>query len=159
VTRYFEQFFNGDPMVEIDEARARQRGSYAEEIDASVRLFRCVSAGKLDRLVYAGWTDPAEPLADARRRNEGARIEVYSPVEGTAEGGQRWRVWHADAAGNVHKILEPEFGADGRYLRESYRGPDGELRTYREYVYDRYDELLEVVTHAPDGTVLNREHN
>src|SRR5262249_37195746 len=112
-------------MVEIDEARARQRGSYAEEIDASVRLFRCVSAGKLDRLVYAGWADPAAPLADARRRNEGARIEVYSPVEGTAEGGQRWRVWHADAAGNVHKILEPEFGADGRYLRESYRGPDG----------------------------------
>jgi|SRR5215510_4467459 len=159
MTRYFRRFYNADPMVEIDEATARQSGTYVEEIEKPIRMFRCFVAHQLTALVYPGWEDPATPLADARARGEGVAITVYSPVQRDTDGAQKWRAWYADPSGAIQKILEPEMDAEGRYLKEYYRGPDGELRTYHEYVYDRYDELLEVVTHAPDGTVLNRQHS
>ncbi|MBA3818088.1 MAG: hypothetical protein H0X17_04305 [Deltaproteobacteria bacterium] len=154
MTRYFEKFYNDHPMVEIDAETARQRGYYVEELDAPMR-YRSFIAGRLDSVKYPGWTDPSEPLADLRARNEGVRGEIYSPVE---RGGstKRWRTWFADAKGNVQKILEPEFDDQGRYLRENYRGPDGELRSYMVYAYNEWGELIEVVTYAPDGTVINR---
>ena len=62
-----------------------------------------------------------------------------------------------NADGTVKKALEPEFGADGNFLRESLRSPDGTLITYTVYHYDRDGHLLELVTHAPDGTVLNTQ--
>lgn len=159
MTRYFQRFYNADPMVEIDESTARQKGTYVEEIEQPIRVFRCFLAHQLTALIYPGWSDPSPPLADAKARGEGVPITVYSPVERDSDGNQRWRTWYADADGHVQKILEPEMDAEGRYRKESYRGPDGELRTYQEYVYDRDDELLEVVTHAPDGAVLNRQHS
>ncbi|HEX7839546.1 MAG TPA: hypothetical protein VF469_18855 [Kofleriaceae bacterium] len=159
MSRYFRRFYNADPMVEIDEVTARQGGSYVEEIAQPIRAFRCFAANRPTALIYSGWDDPSQPLADAKARGEGLPVTIYSPVERSSDGHQRWRTWYADAAGQVEKILEPEMDSDGRYLKESYRGPAGELRSYQEYVYDRDDELLEVVTHAPDGSILNRQHS
>lgn len=159
MTRYFRQYFHSDPMLELDESTAQRRGSYVAEVEGAIRVFRCFANHKLESLVYPGWDDPATPLADARRRAEGVPIAVYSPVQERPDGGKAWRVWYADAGGEIQSILEPEIDAEGRYLRESRRGPDGQLRDSQEYVYDRYGELLEVVTHGADGRVLNRQHS
>ncbi len=123
MTRYFEKFYNDHPMVEIDAETARQRGYYVEELDAP-RRYRNFVSGQLESVKYPGWTDPREPLAHLRARNEGVRGEIYSPVE-RGSGTTRWRTWYVDRPGNIEKILEPEFDEQGRFLRQDYRGPDG----------------------------------
>ncbi|MBA3818086.1 MAG: hypothetical protein H0X17_04295 [Deltaproteobacteria bacterium] len=154
MTRYFENFYNDVPLVQIDETVARERDFYVEELDAP-RRYRLFVSGQLEAVKYPDWIDPREPLADLRARNEGVRGEIHSPVEyGTAS--RRWRIWYVDSHGNIEKILEPEFDDQGRYLRENYRGPDGELRSYMVYAYNDCGELIEVVTYAPDGIVINR---
>lgn len=155
MTRFFEKFYNGDPMVEIDRVSARESGYYVEEL-ADPQRFHRYSRGALESVIYPGWSDPTAPLADLRGRNLGVRGEIYSPVEyGTVS--KRWRTWYVNADGTIEKLLEPEFDENGRFLRESYRGPDGELRSYMVYDYNDWGELIEVVTYAPDGTVINRE--
>ena len=155
MTRYFEKFYNDDPMIEVDPATLADRDFYVEELEGP-RRYRLYVAGKLDSVIYPGWHDPTEPIADLRRRNEGVPAEIYSPVE-YGNVSKRWRTWYVDAHGNIEKILEPEFDENGRFLRENYRGPDGELRSYMVYDYNDWGELIEVVTYAPDGTVINRE--
>jgi hypothetical protein len=158
MTRYFEQFFNATPMVELNEATARASGTYAEERTDGMRRFRCFLDHELFKVVYPGCEAPTAAQADLRARAEGVRGEVYTPVTRDAEGRVRYRTWHLDSNGAITKELEPELTADGRMVREAYRAADGELRSIHEYVYDREGELLEVVTRAPDGTVLNRQH-
>jgi len=155
--RYFESFFNADPMVEISEGAAQELGHYVVEDSGPMRRYRRISEGKLDSLVYAGWEDPAEPLADLSRSNEGVQAEIHSPVERCSHGGHQWRIWYVDAAGRVKKILEREYSTDGDTLRVSRRGPDGELLNYTVYHYNRDGELYELTTHAPDGTVTERQ--
>ena len=53
--------------------------------------------------------------------------------------------------------LEREYGADGNALREDLRSADGELISYTLYRYAADGFLLELVTHAPDGTVMSRQ--
>lgn len=157
MSRYFERFLNGLPMVEIDEIKARERGAYAQEVAGPPLRLLCFVDNELDKIVYPGWSDPAEPLADMRIRAEGARGEVYSPVECDQDGNRRWRAWHASPAGKMTKILEPEFDREWRLVRELHKGPDGVILSCQEYHYDDEGELIEVVTRAADGSVLNRE--
>ncbi len=159
MTRYFTQFRNARPLKEIDEAETHRRDFYAEEVDDVPLRYRCYVHDQLDRVVYPGWTDPAVPLADFRARREGVRGEIYSPAENDGDT-VRWRTWYVDPSGEIVKILAPVHGtADGRFLTEHHCGPDGELRSYGVYHYDEDDELREVVNHAPDGTVINRERS
>jgi hypothetical protein len=155
--RYFESFYNADPMVEISEPAARELGSYVMEDGGPMRRYRRFSDGKLDSLVYAGWEDPAEPLVDMGRGNEGVEAEIHSPVERCSHGGHRWRIWYVDPAGRVKIILEREYSADGDALRLSRRAPDGGLLSYTVYHYNDYGELYELTTHAPDGTMTERQ--
>src|ERR1044071_3652695 len=111
MSRYYRRFYNSDLMVQIDEETARRSGTYVEEIEDPVRVFRCFLAHKPSALVYQGWDDPAVPLADARNRNEGIPIEIYSSVERRSDGTQTWRTWYADPGGELQKILEPELNA------------------------------------------------
>jgi hypothetical protein len=157
MTRYFEKFYNDEPMVEISEEVARERGRYTVEEDPLMRRYRRFIRGQLNSIIYAGWNDPTEPLADFRELNSGVEAEIFSPVERLPHGGRRWRTWYVDAAGDVTKSLEPEFDANGNFLRESLRDPDGELVSYTVYHYDRDGYLLELVTHAPDGTITSRQ--
>jgi hypothetical protein len=157
VTRYFERFYYGDPMDEISEAVALERGTYVVEEDGPLHRYRSILDGELRRVIYTGWDDPLEPRGDALGRAEGAAIEIYSPVERLPHGGHRYRTWYLDVVGTVKKILEPEVAADGRLLRQSLSGPDGELISYDVHRYDDNGWLIEIVTHAPDGTVTGRQ--
>jgi len=157
MNRFFEKFYNDEPMVETSEAAALERGTYTVEDDTSMRRYRRFIDGKLDMIIYAGWDDPTEPLADFREHKSGVGAQIFSPVTRLPHGGRRWRTWYVNAAGGVKKALEPEFDADGNFLRESLRGPDGELVSYTVYHYDRDGHLLELVTHAPDGTITSRQ--
>jgi hypothetical protein len=157
VKRYFESFFNHDPMRELSEATARESGSYVVEDDLAMRRYRRVVHHQLDSIVYKGWNDPMVPLIDLGRLGEMVHAEIYSTVEQLPDGAHRWRTWYIDPQRRIIKILEPEFAADGSFLRESLRGPDGKLISYTIYHYDRDGYLLELVTHAPDGTVTSRQ--
>ena len=157
MTRYFESFFNHDPMRELSEAAAREAGTYAVEDDPAMRRYRRVISNQLDSIVYTGWDEPTEPLADLERLGETVEAEIYSPVEKLPDNAHRWRTWYLDPQRRITKILEPEFAADGTFLRESLRSPDGELVSYTVYHYDRDGYLLELVTHAPDGTITSRQ--
>src|ERR1044071_382527 len=155
--RYFEKFYNDEPMVEIAEATARERGAYTVEDSTSMRRYRRFIDGQLDTIIYAGWDDATAPLTDFREIKSGVEAQIFSPVERLPHGGRRWRTWYVNAAGNVKKILEPEFDAQGQFLQETLRTADGELVSYTVYHYDRDGYLLELVTHAPDGTVTSRQ--
>jgi hypothetical protein len=157
MTRYFEKFYNDEPLVEVSEATARERGTYTVEDDTSMRRYRRFIDGRLDAIIYAGWDDAAAPLADFRDLNAGVEAQIFSPVVRLAHGGRKWRTWYVNASGNVKKILEPEFDTRGEFIQESLRSPDGELVSYTVYHYDRDGYLLELVTHAPDGTVTSRQ--
>ena len=157
MTRYFESFFNHDPMDELSEAAARKTGTYAVEDAPSMRRYRRVIDNQLHSIVYAGWLDPAEPLADLEHLGEIVDAEIHSPVEKLPDNGYRWRTWYVDSQRRITKILEREYAADGTFLRESLRSPDGELVSYTVYHYDRDGYLLELVTHAPDGTITSRQ--
>ena len=155
--RYFDSFFNHDPMDELSEAAALEAGTYVIEDDPSMRRYRRVINHQLDSIVYAGWDDPTEPLADLERLGERISAEIYSPVEQLPDNAHKWRTWYVDPQRRVTKIREPEFAADGSFLRTSLRSPDGELVSYTVYHYDRDGHLLELVTYAPDGTITSRQ--
>jgi hypothetical protein len=157
MTRYFETFFNADPMDELSEADALATGTYAVEDDAAMRRYRRIIDNQLDSIVYAGWDDPTEPLADLERLGEPVRAEIHSTVERLPDDAYRWRTWYIDPQRRITKILEPQFAADGTRLREALRHPDGELVDYTVYHYDQDGYLLELVTHAPDGTITGRQ--
>ena len=157
MTRYFERFSYGHPMDELAETVALERGTYVVEEPGPPRRYRSLLDGELRRVIYTGWDDPTEPRSDAVRRADGAAIEIYSPIEYLPHGGHRYLTWYLDAVGTVQKILEPEVAANGRLLRESLRGPDGDLISYDVHRYDDNGWLIEIVTHAPDGTVTGRQ--
>jgi hypothetical protein len=147
MTRYYERYYNGDPMLELEESAAlAERGVVAE--DGPMRRYRRVISGELASVIYAGWSDPSEPLADLQRRNEGVRAEIYAPVEHLSDGGKRWRTWYMDPTGRIQKILEPEYDGNNSRLKESLRRPDGELVSYTVYHYDKNGYLLELVRFA-----------
>jgi hypothetical protein len=100
---------------------------------------------------------PTEPLADLERLGESVEAEIHSAVERLPGDAYAWRTWYVDPQRRVTKILEPQFAADGSFLREWLRRPDGELVSYTVYHYDRDGHLLELVTHAPDGTITSRQ--
>jgi hypothetical protein len=155
--RYFDSFFNHDPMDEVSEVAARAAGSYVVEDDPTMRRYLRIIRNQLNSIVYAGWDDPEEPLADLARLGETVRAEIYSPVEKLPNHGHKWRTWYIDPQRRITKILEPEFAADGCIVRESLRSPDGEFVSYTVYHYDRDGYLLELITHAPDGTITSRQ--
>jgi hypothetical protein len=155
--RYFETFFNADPMVELSETAARELGSYVVEDGGSMRRYRRISDGGIDSIIYAGWEDPAEPLADLSRGNWGVQAEIHSPVERHPHGGYQWRIWYVDPTGRVKKIVEREYRADGNTSRVSRRGADGELQSYTVYRYNDDGYLHQLVTYGPDGAVMHRE--
>lgn len=157
MTRYFEHFYNAESMDELSEAEALAAGSYAAEDDTAMRRYRRVIDNQLDSIVYAGWDDPAEPLADLERLGEPVEAEIHSTVERFPDGAYQWRTWYIDPQRRIIKILEPRFAADGTRLREALRRPDGELVDYTVYHYDQDGHLLELVTHAPDGTITGRQ--
>jgi len=155
--RYFESFFNADPMVELSEAAAQEAECYAVEDDPSMRRYRRVIDHQLDSIVYAGWDHPSAPLADLARIGEPARAEIHSTVKELPDGAYSWQIWYVDPQRKITKILEPEYAADRRIRRQSLRNADGELVHHTVYHYDRDGHLLELVTHAPDGTIIGRQ--
>ena len=157
MTRYFKKFYNADPMDELSEAEARAAGTYTVEDDTAMRRYRRIIDHQLDSIVYAGWDDPAEPLADLERLGEPVEAEIHSPVERLPDNTYSWWIWYIDPQRRIIKILEPQYAVDGGRLREALRRPDGELVSYTIYHYDRDGYLLELVTHAPDGTITGRE--
>ncbi|NOU26751.1 MAG: hypothetical protein HOO96_02500 [Polyangiaceae bacterium] len=156
MTRYYERYYNADPMDELDEQVALEGGTYLVEDGGPMRRYRRFVDGELAVAIYAGWADPAEPLLELARRREGVEAEIYSPVEVLADGGKRWRTWYVDEVGRITKSLEPEYARDGRRVKETLRGADGELISSTIYHYDKNDQLLELVTHA-DGAVTSRQ--
>jgi hypothetical protein len=154
--RYFTQFFNDDPMTEISEAEALAKGSYVVEEPGPPRRFRRYTRHQLDSVIYVAPIEIADAIADLKRRGEGVDAEVYGPVEHLADGRVRWRTWYVASSGEVEKILEPEFLPDGRFARERYLDGSGTWISDHVYQYNSNDELYEVTTVAPDGTVLNR---
>jgi len=157
MTSYFKKFYNADPMDELSEAEARAAGTYTVEDDAMMRRYRRIIDNQLNSIVYAGWDDPTGPLADLERVGESVRAEIHSRVERLPEGAFTWRIWYIDPQRRITKILEPQYAADGSRQRESLRRSDGELVSYTVYHYDRDGYLLELVTHAPDGTITGRQ--
>jgi hypothetical protein len=155
--RYFDSFFNHDPMVELSEAAALEAGSYVVEDDPSMRRYRRVINRQLDSIVYKGWDDPMVPLFDLERIGEAVRAEIHSTVKELPQGAYGWRIWYLDPQRRITKILEPKYSADGYIQRQSLRSPDDKLVHYTIYHYDRDGYLLELVTHAPDGTVTSRQ--
>ena len=155
--RYFETFYNADPMIELTEAEARERGRYVVEDGGPMRRYRRIIDNELDSLIYKGWDDPSQALADLGRLAAGVQAEIHSPVEPCSHGGKRWRTWYVSSAGNVEKILEPEYAADGRPLRRNRRSADGKLLSHTVYRYAEDGLLLELVSYAPDGTVMSRQ--
>ena len=155
--RYFESFFNHDPMNELSEAAAREAGTYVVEDDPAMRRYRRVIDDQLDSIAYKGWNDPTVPLIDLGRLGEPVDAEIHSMVKELPDSAYSWRIWYVDPQRRITKILEPEYSADGRIRRESLHSPDGKLVHYTIYHYDRDGYLLELVTHAPDGTIIGRQ--
>jgi hypothetical protein len=155
--RYFESFFNHDPMHELSEAAAQQARSYAVEDDPAMRRYHRVTDHQVDSIVYKGWNDPMVPMIDLGRLGKPVDAEIHSTVKELPGGAYGWRIWYIDPQRRITKILEPEYSADGRIRRESLRGPDGKLISYTIYHYDSDGYLLELVTHAPDGMVTSRQ--
>jgi hypothetical protein len=122
-----------------------------------MRRYRRVINRQLDSIVYKGWDHPMVPQFDLERIGETVRAEIHSTVKGLPQGVYSWRIWYIDPQRRIAKILEPEYSADGYIQRQSLRDPDGELVHYTVYHYDRDGHLLELVTHAPDGTVTSRQ--
>jgi hypothetical protein len=144
-------------MDELSADAAHELGTYAVEDDPALRRYHRIIDHKLDSVIYAGWDEPAVPLADLERLGATVRAEIHSTVQRLDHGGHQWRTWYLDPLRKVTKILELEFAADGRRVRSTLRSPDDALITNTIYHYDRDGHLLELVTHAPDGTVLNTQ--
>jgi hypothetical protein len=155
VPRFFDGFFNSDPMTEISAAEAAAERTHAEEVPGPPLHYLLKARERLVTVAYPGWTCPDEPAAYHRATYPGTRCTVYSPV--TRTDRVRWRGWYFDGDGVLTKLLDPEFDERGRMLQQSYRGPDGELRSWSEYVYDHDLDLVEIVTRDPSGQITFRE--
>jgi hypothetical protein len=155
MTRYYSKFYNSEPMTELSEAEALAHGTYAELVDDPIQHYRMVIRRKLHTAIYPGQSDPAAAIAVHAAMYPNVPAHVYSPPVRDKDC-VRWRTWYVNADGTLEKILEPET-YERPFYRESYRGPDGELRSYTEYHYDEGGNLSEVVTYNPDGTVSSRE--
>jgi hypothetical protein len=131
MTRYFEKFYNSDPMVEISAADARARGTYTVEDDLPMRRFRRFIDHELHTIIYAGGRSNRASLGLPPPRERRLRTDLLARHPAPA-----WRV--------QLDLL----------VRESRRRT---LVAYTIYHYDRDGHLLELVTHAPDGTVLNTQ--
>jgi hypothetical protein len=155
--RYFETFFNADPMVELTEAAAKALNYYVVEDVGPMRRYRRIGYGELDSIIYASWDEPLQPLADLKHLGATVPAEIYSPVELCPHGGKRWRTWYVNEVGDVIKILELEQDADGWPVRENLRSPNGELISYTIYRYASDGLLLDLITYSPDGTEIGRQ--
>src|SRR5689334_22238082 len=109
--RYFESFFNHDPMNELSEAAAREAGTYVVEDDPAMRRYRRVIDNQLDSIAYKGWNDPTVPLIDLGRLGEPVDAEVHSMVKELPDSAWSWRIWYVDQQRRITKILEPEYSA------------------------------------------------
>lgn len=157
MSRFFEQFHNEGQLNEIGEQEARSRRFYAELVDYDPPRYRCYVGGKLEKVVYAGCEEPEGALSDFQIRREGVRGEIYSPPQYESDR-VAWRVWYVEPNGDLDRIVDEVHGrVDGRSLTAHWRRPDGVLQGYHVYHYGPDDELEEVVTHAADGSVTNRQ--
>ncbi|HTE49439.1 MAG TPA: hypothetical protein VK698_01115 [Kofleriaceae bacterium] len=152
--RYFEQFFNEEPMREISEEKARASAWYVEEVEGPPLHYRQHGEGKLARIIYPGHEDPAPAVADHRARYDGVPLQVHSPV--TTGDRTRWRTWDFDGRGQLQRSIAYELDPDSPAYSESLYSPEGALLFRREHVHDD-DGLVEVVTYDQHGKVLNRE--
>lgn len=122
-----------------------------------MRRYHRITDHQVDSIIYKGWNDPMVPMIDLGRLGEPVDAEIHSTVKELPGSAYSWQIWYIDAQRKITKILEPVYSADGRIRRQSLRGPDGALVHYTVYHYDRDGHLLELVTHAPDGTVTSRQ--
>lgn len=179
MSRYFAQYFNSDPMTELSEAQALADGDFVMLVEGTPRLYRCFRDGRVSRIIYPGWDEPTVPLEHLRTHYPGMPAQIFSPVVTRRANGMHrtilaphwwhplppdedatvvtWKTWYVDETGQLKKIFESTYDAEGYILREDYRGPDGELRTYSIYRYDHQGFLIDLVTHNPDGSVFNIE--
>ena len=79
--RYFDSFFNHDPMDELSEDAALEAGSYVVEDVLSMRRYRRVINRQLDSIVYRAWNDQMVPLFDLAHIGETVRAEIHSTVK------------------------------------------------------------------------------
>src|SRR2546423_13987132 len=101
MTRYFEKFYNSDPMIELTETAAFARGRYVALDDGPPAFYRRIFRGELDSIIYSGWNDPKIPLDHFRALSKGPAVTcaIYSLAEGSAARGVRWRTWYVSPQG------------------------------------------------------------
>ncbi len=180
MTRYFERYTAGvEPMVEIFDLETVATGRYVMLVDGPPTQYHRMAGSVLRSVIYPGWDEPTVPLEHHRQRQVGVPAQIDSPVKRhPANGTHRailaphwwdppppaddatvvtWKTWYVDEAGQIEKIIQSTCDAEGYMIREDYRGPDGELRDYSIFRYDHQGFLIDRVTHAPDGMVLNTE--
>ena len=83
--RYFESYYNADKMVEVSADAARTLDSYVVEEAGPMRRYRRFIDNELDTIIYRGWDDPTEPLADLSRLAAKVPAQIHSPVEQLAD--------------------------------------------------------------------------
>ena len=152
--RYYEKFYNEEPMREISEDEARARPWYVEEVEGPPLHYRQYSGGRLELAIYSGYDDPAPAVADYRARYEDIPVEVHSPVSAGAKIA--WRRWEYDASGTLQRIVGYELDPRSPAWAEFLYRPDGTLVGHQEHVHDEYG-LLEVITYDALGKIVKRE--
>ena len=84
---------------------------------------------------------------------EPVEAEIHSTVERFPDGAYTWRTWYIDPQRRITKILEPKFAADGSYLQEALRRPDGRHRQ-AHCCWSRPPATLARTEHHREGTAV-----
>ena len=152
--RYYKKFQLTEPMDELAESEALERGRYVVELQAPHRFER-FAGGDLRAVYYPPDVTVDDACRDSAVRYPDADVQRYSSPE-VRDGLLDYSVWFI-RIGNVEKRVRIEEGVepDSTHYRRYRYSADGELLDYTDHVYDA-DGLLEINLHAPDGSILSR---
>lgn len=147
---YFENFFVGDPMIELTAEQAREASSYVLEPDPgrTPRRLEQWLFGELARVIYPA-TTPSAAIAELQRTRDLVATWVTSAVVRDGDV-TAWTVWEYAPGGALAKRVE--YRQSPTFDSTRWFDAAGGLGGTEERRYNEAGECVETVSVHPDGT-------
>ncbi len=150
--RFFEYYSADGDMVELSEAEARSRDTYAELIDSPLRHYRIFFHREIERAVYPGLA-PDEAITRFHGEHyPGVRFWVVSPIT-YVENEPSYTIWYYAGDGTLEKRVEYENRPLVGISRWFH--PDGRLGGSMERRFHEWGEHIETLTRDETGRIVS----
>jgi hypothetical protein len=150
--RFFEYYSADGDMVELSEAEARTRDTYAELIDSPLRHYRTFFHHELERVSYPESSPSPELVTWHRESYPGIRFWVVSPIT-YVENEPSYTIWYYAGDGTLEKRVEYENRPLVGISRWFH--PDGRLGGSNERRFHEWGEHIETITRDETGRIVS----